>query len=268
MSAVTVMQGAATPSRRRFPTEARGRVLRIALTALLVALAYYAGANIGFILRFPPLTPSVLWPPNSIMTATLLLAPLRRWWIYLLAALPAHVIAEAQAGLPMPMILSFFATNCSEALLAALCVRQWSDGPTRFDTLKRVLVFVGGAGVFAPFISSFLDASVASSFLGEPYWLVWRARFFSTVLTGLTVGPAVIVAVTTGWNWVRRASVKRRAEAALLLMALLAVAVAVFAGPADRPSPILGLPHTPIALFLPIVLWAAVRFGPGGVTSS
>ena len=53
---------------------------RVATAAVLVAVGYYVGANLGFILRFPPTTPSVMWPPNAILTATLLLAPTRRWW--------------------------------------------------------------------------------------------------------------------------------------------------------------------------------------------
>ena len=206
---------------------------------LAIALAYYAGANIGFILRFPPLTPSVLWPPNSILTAALLLTPVRRWWLYLLAALPAHLLAEAQAGLPMPLVLSLFATNCSEALLAAACVRRWSDEPTRLDTLRRVFVFVAGAGVFAPFASSFLDAGVVTAFQGEPYWLVWRTRFFSNVLTELTVAPAIVVAATSAWPWVRHASTRRKLEAALLAIGLVTVSVVIVRGPRGqfRPAP-------------------------------
>src|SRR2546428_6440 len=91
--------------------------------ALLVCAAYYVGANIGFILRFPSATPSVMWPPNAILTATLLLTPPRRWWVYLLAALPAHLVAEGLgAGWPAPLVLGLFATNCSEALVAAALV--------------------------------------------------------------------------------------------------------------------------------------------------
>ena len=47
----------------------RRAALRLGLSALLVAAGYYTGANIGLLLRFPPLTPSVLWPPNAILTA-------------------------------------------------------------------------------------------------------------------------------------------------------------------------------------------------------
>ncbi len=234
-----------------------------------VALAYYAGANIGFILRFPPLTPSVLWPPNSILTAALLLTPVRRWWLYLLAALPAHLLAETPTGLwPMSLILSLFATNCSEALLAAGCVRRWSDDATRLDTLRRVFVFVAGAGIFAPFASSFLDAGLVTAFQGEPYWLVWRTRFFSNVLTELTVAPAIVVAVTSAWPWVRGATAGRKLEAALLATGLGAVAFVTFADHAGTSGLLPELPHVPVALFLPLILWAAVRFGPGGITSS
>src|SRR3954462_8298914 len=89
---------------------------RTGAMALLVAASYYAGANLGFILRLPPTVPSVLWPPNAILTATLLLTPRRRWWIYLLAAFPAHLAAELPAW-PLPLVLLLFVTNCSEALL-------------------------------------------------------------------------------------------------------------------------------------------------------
>src|SRR5204863_295880 len=171
---------------------------RIAATALLFSLGYYVGANLGFILRLPPTTPSVVWPPNSILTAALLLAPRRRWWIYLLAALPAHLAAELPAW-PTGLVFALFATNCSEALIAALYVRRFSDAPARLDTLRSAVVFIAGAALIAPFLSSFLDAAAVASLRGEPYWLVWRIRFFSNVLTELTVAP-VILTVSCAWR--------------------------------------------------------------------
>src|SRR5687767_1023293 len=120
-------------------------VFLTAATALVVCLAYYVGAHLGLILRFPPATPSVMWPPNAILTATLLLAAPRRWWIYLLAAFPAHLAAELGA-LPTSLVLGLFVTNCSEALIAAAGVRWLSgDGPARFDTLRRVAAFIVAA---------------------------------------------------------------------------------------------------------------------------
>lgn len=97
--------------------------LRTVAIALLVCVGYYVGANIGFILRFPPATPSVMWPPNALLAATLLLTPPRRWWLYLLAAFPAHLAAELGMGWPLSLVLVLFITNCSEALLAAIGMR-------------------------------------------------------------------------------------------------------------------------------------------------
>src|SRR5262245_33400415 len=90
-------------------------LLGTAAAALLVCVGYYVGANIGFILRFPPATPSIMWPPNAILTVTLLLAPRRRWWLYLLAAFPAHLVAELGMAWPLSLVLALFITNCSEA---------------------------------------------------------------------------------------------------------------------------------------------------------
>jgi len=243
----------------RSPT-ARG----VAATAILVALGYYIGAKAGLVLRFPPSTPSVIWPPNSILTATLLLAPPRRWWIYLAAALPAHLAAELPAAWPTPLVLGLFVTNCSEALIAAVCIRQFSDAPARLDTLRRVVVFILGAVFLATFLSSFADAGLVTATTAEPYRLVWRTRFASNVLTELTVVPAILTVVSVGPDWVALASSRRRIEAAALAVSLVTVASVLFL----RRDTVVEGSRTPLAFLLPLLLWAAVRFGPSGASLS
>src|SRR6185436_18938669 len=244
----------------------RPSIPRVAATALLVAIAYYIGAHVGFILRLPASTLSLLWPPAAILTATLMLAPVRRWWIYLLAAFPAHLVAELGGSWPLSLVLALFATLCTEALTAAVFVRQVSDAPARFDTLRRVAVFIGGAVLLAPFVSSFPAAAAVSGLLHEPYWLVWRTRFFSNVLTELTLVPAIVTVIT--WRLGRGGSTTFRCyiEAALLAVATVTVSVVVMAEPIHGASAIPGAPYTALALFLPFILWAAVRFGPGGTS--
>jgi len=123
--------------------------------ALLVFAGYGIGAWLGFWLSFPPATTSVLWPPNAILAATLLLTPPRRWWIYLLAAFPAHVIVELDQGLPLLLVLGLFVTNAGEALVAATLMHRFSDAPSRLDTLRRVATFVGCVVVVASMVTSF-----------------------------------------------------------------------------------------------------------------
>src|SRR4051812_10554057 len=103
---------------------------------------YYLAAVVGLHLRVPPATTSVMWPPNAVLASVLLLAP-RRWWpLALASALPVHLALQLPLGWPTPLILLLFVTNCSEALIAAGGVSLFSDSPTRFDTLRRLLVFL------------------------------------------------------------------------------------------------------------------------------
>jgi two-component system sensor kinase FixL len=132
---------------------------RVAGTALLVALAYYLGAKIGFALTLRPHPISVLWPPNSILLAALLLTPVRVWWVILLAAFPAHLAAQMQSNVPPTMILCWFISNSCEALIGAGCVRYLIDRPVRFDRLGNVGIFIFFAAFLAPFLSSFVDAA-------------------------------------------------------------------------------------------------------------
>jgi len=103
---------------------------------------------------------------NSILTATLLLSPRRHWWLYLLAAFPAHLAASCRR-LSHSLVLALFVTNCSEALLAAVCVRWFTDAPARLDTLRRMVAFIVGR-CHRPFGSSFLDARPSTCSTGSP----------------------------------------------------------------------------------------------------
>jgi integral membrane sensor domain MASE1 len=94
--------------------------------ALLVFAGYYIGAKIGLAFTFEPNPISVLWPPNSILFAALLLTPPRNWWIVLVAAFPAHLLAELQGGVPPVMVMCWYVSNVAEALIGATAA--WVSG--------------------------------------------------------------------------------------------------------------------------------------------
>src|SRR3954471_3526864 len=73
--------------------------------AILTSVGYYIGSLLGFALTFQPHPVSVLWPPNTILLAALLLTPTRIWWMLLLAAFPAHCLAQMQSNIPPLMNL-------------------------------------------------------------------------------------------------------------------------------------------------------------------
>src|ERR1044072_5695343 len=168
-------------------------LLRRILAALLVAVAYYAGAQIGFALTFQPHPVSTLWPPNSILFAALLLSPVRSWLFLLLAAFPAHLLVQLNAHIPVTMILSWFVSNCSEALIGASILRYLIKSEMRFDNTYHVGMFIVVA-LLAPFLSSFIDvALVTLNRLGNnPSWSVFRMRLVSNVLASLTLVPFIV----------------------------------------------------------------------------
>src|SRR5215813_12314771 len=120
----------------------REQLLHPLVAALLVGSGYYVGAQIGFALTFQPYPVSTLWPPNSILFAALLLSPVRSWWVLLLAALPAHILVQLNVNVPVTMILSWFVSNCSEALIGASILRYLIKTEMRFDNTQHVGMFI------------------------------------------------------------------------------------------------------------------------------
>jgi signal transduction histidine kinase/integral membrane sensor domain MASE1 len=260
--------GALVESRAATARASGSALGRNALLLASVGATYFLGAQVGLVLRFPPATTSVIWPPNALLTAALLLTPRRRWWLCVAAALPAHVLVESLAGFPPGMIAALFASNCLEALVAASAVRLWSDEPTRFDTLQRALAFVGGAVLLGPFVSTFADAAAVHAFQGEPYPLVWMRRILSNSLSQLLLVPSAVVVVSGARGWLTGASRRRRAEAVLLALALGGVGGLVFSGYQSHSSFLPGGPYTALPFLMPLLVFGAVRFGPGGASLS
>ena len=240
-------------------------LLRHALAALGVGTAYYFGAKVGFALTFQPHPVSTLWPPNAILLAALLLSPRRSWWFLLLAALPAHLLVQLNADIPTAMILCWFVSNCSEALIGAYLLRYLTKSELRFDNTHHVSLFIAVA-ILGPFLTSFLDAAfvMLNHFGSSPYWAVFRMRVFSNVLASMTLVPLIVSWRHTKPSFLQTTSWKRYLEVGLLATGLLIVGVLSFSAPrvwGDSRPALLYLP-------LPLLLWAAIRFGPGGSSAA
>jgi signal transduction histidine kinase len=236
------------------------------LQALLVAVGYYLAARLGFALTLQPDPISTLWPPNALLLAALLLAPARAWWWLLAAALPAHLLAEWQSGVPTTMVLGWFVSNCSEALIGAGLVRVFVPGRLRLDSFRNAGVFLLCAVLTAPLLSSFLDAALVRLIgWGQgDYWHLVRMRFFSNVLAELTVGPLILTWASVDFSRLRRAPFVRHAETTALFALLLVACFLVFDLPGSPASLTPALYYAP----LPFLLWAAMRLGPTGTASA
>jgi PAS domain S-box-containing protein len=226
----------------------------------LVFGSYFFGVKLGLALTFQPHPVSVMWPPNAILLAALLLAPTRHWWWLLLCAFPAHLLAELQSSVPLSMVLCWFVSNSSEALIGAAGTRLLIGSSGRFDQVRTIGALFLCAGVLAPTLSSFLDAGfVALNHFGQQsYWQVWRMRLFSNIFAEMVVVPAIVT-----WSAARLVprdsrSVRAGIELTILLVCLFSLSVRVFLVEEVGPTSVPTLLYAPL-LFL---LWAAVRFGP------
>ena len=235
-----------------------------AFVCLLVFVGYYLGAKLGFALTFHPHPVSVLWPPNAILLAALLLTPVRSWWVVLLAALPAHWLVQLQNEVPPRMVFCWFISNSFEALVGAAFIRFMAPGPVRMDRLRNVAAFFFGGVLLGPFLSSFLDAAfvVWNQFGQGSFWEIWRIRLSSNALASLTIVPFIVTWATkgivpwqriSGWKWL---------EGGCLLIGLSSVSLVLFnRAPSNADSALLYAPF-------PFMLWAAVRFGSRGATAA
>ena len=201
-----------------------------------------------------------------MLLAALLVAPTSVWWVLLLSVLPAHLIVELSAGVPAPMVLSWYVSNCAEALIGASLVRFFLPGRVRLDTARAFGVFVVCATFLATFLSSFLDAALVSwnGWGDSSYWTVWRIRFLSNVLATQTIVPIVLAMDESLRQQILKAATWRRLEALVLAVGLLLTCRLAFWLPD-------GLSHVGPALLyapIPLLLWAAVRFGPAGISLS
>jgi len=234
------------------------------MLGLWVFAGYYLGCKVGFALTFQPHPVSVLWPPNSILVAALLLTPLRFWWFVLLAAFPAHLAAQLQSEVPPLMIVCWFISNASEALIGAGLTYYFVGGPMRFTSLRRVGTFCLCVVFIGPFLSSFLDAAfVAWNHWGhDGYWELIRVRLSSNAVSALIIVPLIVTWVTNGVQPLRAASRSRYLEACVLSLGLLAVSyIVLYELRAGADFALLFLP-------LPFLLWAAVRFGVLGASTA
>jgi len=243
----------------------RLRRMTLPAVALATGLGYYVGSLIGLALTLPPATTSVLWPSNAVLTAALVLIPPRRWAFVLLPVLPLHVLIQYGTGWPLPLILALFVTNCLEAMIAAGGMRLLSDTPWRIDTLRGLTAFYISAVIIAPVVSSFGDAAVVHWFRHEPYWQVWGNRTIGNVLAELVVVPAVVGGTLGIERWWYRGRPMPRLEPIVLSLGLVGIsALRVGRLLETTPSVSAVTSQTPLAIQLPFLVWAAMRFGPTG----
>ena len=218
------------------------------------------GNEVGSLLRYPDIGSAVLFPPYAALTAALTVSKRRNWIWFILADSIAHFVTHWPQW-PVRWVLLAGAANIARALTAAVLLNRLLPDPPRLESLRALLFFVVSAVLIAPVVGAAMGAAnVVLNGATQTYWQVWTGWFVSNALTGLTMLPALIPAFAYATGRYRLLWDRTRVIEALLLAGTLAAtcAFAFLTG--------IGRGHLALPLYapLPVLMWAALRFGWAG----
>ena len=233
------------------------------VAALATAAGYWLGTQVGLLLTPSGLAVSVMWPPNAMLLGAFLLTP-RSWWpLFVLAIVPVHVVTQLLYGIPLVTTVGWFVTNTGEAVLAAVCLQRFRAPRELFQTFGGVLLFVTVGVIAVTGVMSLIDAAVVvSTGFGRDYWIISRQRFVSNALATLTLVPAIVMIGVSPIARFRYMQRSRYLEGALLAIAALIIVNLLSAWYGHTAQGMLGLAYA----LLPLLFWAAIRFGPLSVS--
>jgi two-component system sensor histidine kinase UhpB len=248
-------------------------LLALLARCFFLSLLYYVLVVVSMRLRFSTSGLSLLWPSNALLVAILVLTPKRRWWVYLLSVIPAHIAALSPYHLGFSWLAYQIAFNSVEAIACAVILQRFRSSILYFETLEEVLIFLG-VSVVVPGLANLVaiypvvEVSSRAALLAhnstDGFLAVWTSCWANNSASLIVFVPVILVCVTRGRDGIRSLSWRGVGEGTLLTVLLTTLTFLVY-----------GNVHTvvdalPIVYLIPIpfLIWAAVRFGPVGACLS
>src|SRR5215510_9974787 len=141
---------------------------------LLVAIVYFAGAELGLSLATLHQNVTPVWPPTGIAIAALLIFGGRVWPGVFIGALAANLPTSISAA----SAIGIATGNTLEAVLAWFLLQRSKRWRRSFDSVGDVMIFIVYAAVLAPLVSATIG-SLSLSLSDPGQW----DRFLSIFLT-------------------------------------------------------------------------------------
>jgi signal transduction histidine kinase len=262
--------------------EKRSRLVRKSVSYSLLALfarcfslslLYYVLVVVSMKLRFSTSGLSLLWPSNALLIATLVLTPKRRWWVYLLSVVPAHIAALSPYHLGLSWLAYQIAFNSIQAIACAVILQRFRPAILYFETLKEVLIFLGVSVVVPglanlvaiyPVVNFSSRAGLLAHNSSDGFLAVWTSCWANNSASLIVFVPVILVCVTRGRDCIRSLSWRGVGEAALLTVLLTTLTFLMYGNVHSVGD---ALPFVYL-IPIPFLIWAAVRFGPAGACLS
>jgi len=247
-----------TGPNRSSPKPANLNSWRTLILVCFVAILSYCAARVGAILAMGPQADWPLWLGNVLLASILLLTPRKIWPMLIVAAFAAFAVNDIQAGLTIRTRLLLILSDALDVFTAVFCLSYAFKGVPRLNSVRALAKFSLCAVILPPLIgASFVALAIGKG----DYWVSWRISFFSEAIVYLTLMPAIL-----GWfgkgPTQDKESRANYLEAALLIAGLVVCGYFAFAAPRSYGS------EAMLYALVPFLLWAALRFGTTGVSSS
>ena len=245
--------------------EQPGFSLRTLTWILATGICYYLATRIAWLLTFPDSKVSLFFPPHAVLVSVLLLVPTRHWWAYTLVAAGSHFFATQQEHWPLLYALQCELFDAVKNILAAAGIRMLIKSRFHLMNLREATIFVLIAVIIVPLGTAFWGAAfTVSNNFGTDYWVEWRNLSVSNGVTAIVLVPVILIGAQRLSTKGVAAAPRRILEACLLGASLVTVGYVAFdwspAGPGTSPA----LLYAPV----PVLIWAALRFGFGGISTS
>ncbi|MEQ1881386.1 MAG: PAS domain S-box protein [Burkholderiales bacterium] len=219
----------------------------------LFGLLYFAAAWLGQSLSLLSGTSALLWLPNGLSVAVLLSCRGKAWPRLIGTLVAAEIVADILLfNLPLPVGTALAIGNATEVFTGAWLVRRVCGTVYSFQSLQDILALVGLAGGIAPLAGAAIGTMTFALAGIAPLSDTWPLWWLTDAVGTLIVAPLVLVVLKGHAKWLVLIQT-RWLEMLALLATLVAVAMIVFANE---------MPIFPI--LLPVLLWAALRFGISG----
>lgn len=212
---------------------------------LATALAYFVLSSLSILANHQGGLSSVA-PATPFVLALLIARPRRDWAAILIGGTVGSLAATSLFGFGMLAAVPMAIAKLGEVGVAAWLFRKLRGRRGYFGSLDRIGRFVAAVGIVAPALGATTAATVVAVKFGLPFERQWRIWFVGHSLSMITMTPVLSLLMTGAIrrHW-KSASPQLRIEAAVLITATAAVAVAVFF---QDERPLLFLPALPAML--------------------
>ncbi len=225
----------------------------------LVAMSMLVAHSLGLGFFDPAQGISRIWPASGVAVAALALSPKRAATAVLATVFATAALINLIAGIPPWVSFGFATANVLECSIAVGVARKVSPAPFWTGGVRDMLALICGAGL-AVIVSGLVGASI-TSFAGLSAFAVayhtWTIADF--------LGILLIVPLAANWRRPKPAFTHtgRRRELAAFSLAWIGVAALAFLRPR-----LLGGWNVDPYMLLPLLAWAALRFGQREVSTA